>query len=131
MRVTSNRPTELVPLQILIADDNRDSADSLAMILQAEGHDAQTAYDGQAALNAALATRPQVAILDLGMPRLDGFFVAEAILRAAPQTLLIAVTGYGDAQNVARCRAAGFSHHLTKPIELQPLIDLLAAHRPA
>ena len=120
-----------MPLQILVADDNQDAADSLAMILQAEGHDVRAAYDGQEALNIALATRPHVAILDLGMPRLDGLFVAEAIRRAAPATLLLALTGYGDERNIARCQAAGFSRHFTKPVEVQELIDAVARHQPA
>ena len=98
------------------------------MILQAEGHDVRTAYDGQEALNIALAARPQVAILDLGMPRLDGLFVAESIRRAHPGMLLLALTGYGDERNVARCRDAGFSRHFTKPVDVQELIDVVAAH---
>jgi CheY-like chemotaxis protein len=118
-------------LNILVADDNRDATDSLALILEAEGHTVRCTYDGQEALNVALATRPEVAVLDLGMPRLDGFWVADAIRRAAPATLLIALTGYGDEHNIARCRAAGFAHHFTKPIELAQLLDVLAAFRPA
>jgi CheY-like chemotaxis protein len=121
----------LASLNILVADDNRDAADSLAFILEAEGHNVRCTYDGQEALNVALATRPEVAVLDLGMPRLDGFWVADAIRRAAPTTLLIALTGYGDEHNIARCRTAGFAHHFTKPIEVTQLLDVLAAFRPA
>jgi CheY-like chemotaxis protein len=117
-------------LNILVADDNRDATDSLALILEAEGHQVRATYDGQEALNVALATRPEVAVLDLGMPRLDGFWVADAIRRAAPETMLIALTGYGDEHNIARCRAAGFAHHFTKPLEVTQLLDLLATFRP-
>lgn len=127
---TCTAPEELAFLNILVADDNRDATDSLALILEAEGHRVHSAYDGQEALNLALASRPHVAVLDLGMPRLDGFWVAAAIRRAAPGTMLIALTGYGDEHNVARCRAAGFAHHFTKPIEITQLLDVLAAFRP-
>jgi CheY-like chemotaxis protein len=115
--------------RILLADDNRDAAESLAMMLRLEGHEVQLAHDGKAAMQAFEASRPDVALLDIGMPRANGYEVARQI-RAVPggrDVLLIAITGWAQDADKARSRAAGFDHHLTKPIEPQYLIELLGS----
>jgi PAS domain S-box-containing protein len=115
--------------RILLADDNRDAAESLAIILRLEGHEVHLAHDGPAAFAAFEANKPDVALLDIGMPRSNGYEVARQI-RAEPgggDVLLIAITGWAQDSDKARSRAAGFDHHLTKPIEPQTLIELLAS----
>jgi CheY-like chemotaxis protein len=115
--------------RILLADDNRDAAESLAIILRLEGHEVELAHDGAAALDAFAARRPDVALLDIGMPRSSGYEVAREI-RARPgggEVLLIAITGWAQDADKARSRAAGFDHHLTKPIEPDALIQLLVS----
>ena len=115
--------------RILLADDNRDAAESLAIILRLEGHEVELAHDGLAALRAFEATKPDVALLDIGMPKSNGYEVARQI-RAVPggaEVLLIAITGWAQDSDKARSRAAGFDHHLTKPIEPESLIELLGS----
>jgi CheY-like chemotaxis protein len=114
--------------RILLADDNRDAAESLALILRLEGHDVELAHDGHSALQLYARLRPDVALLDIGMPKANGYDVARQI-RAAPDghgVLLIAITGWAQDSDKAQSRAAGFDHHLTKPIEPDTLIGLLA-----
>jgi signal transduction histidine kinase len=113
--------------RILLADDNRDAAESLAIILRLEGHDVELAHDGNSALRSYQQRKPDVALLDIGMPRTDGYEVARRI-RAMPDgkgVLLIAITGWAQDSDKAQARAAGFDHHLTKPIEPGTLIGLL------
>ena len=113
--------------RILLADDNRDAAESLALILRLEGHDVELAHDGHSALQVFARIRPDVALLDIGMPKANGYDVARQI-RAAPDgrgVLLIAITGWAQDSDKAQSRAAGFDHHLTKPIEPETLIGLL------
>jgi PAS domain S-box-containing protein len=115
--------------RILLADDNLDAAESLAIILRLEGHEVDLAHDGQAALHAFARSRPDVALLDIGMPKTNGLDVARQI-RATPggkDVLLIAITGWAQDTDKEQSRAAGFDHHLTKPIEPDVLIDLLGA----
>jgi CheY-like chemotaxis protein len=115
--------------RILLADDNRDAAESLAIILRLEGHEVELAHDGDAALRAFAERRPDVALLDIGMPKANGLDVARQI-RATPDgkdVLLIAITGWAQDSDKAQSRAAGFDHHLTKPIEPESLISLLGA----
>jgi PAS domain S-box-containing protein len=118
--------------RILVADDNRDAAESLAILLRLEGHAVDLAHDGQAALQAFAQRRPDVALLDIGMPRTNGLEVAREI-RSRPggqDVLLIAITGWAQDSDKERSRAAGFDHHLTKPIEPDALIELLSADAP-
>ncbi len=113
--------------RILLADDNRDAAESLAIILRLEGHEVELAHDGSSALRCFAARRPDVALLDIGMPKANGYEVARQI-RAAPEgagVLLIAITGWAQDSDKAESRAAGFDHHLTKPIEPETLMELL------
>lgn len=114
--------------RILVADDNRDSADSMALMLGLLGFEAAVAYDGEEALQVASALRPRAAILDLGMPRVGGEEVARR-LRAeawANDMLLIALSGWGRDDDRRRTAAAGFDHHLVKPLDLEALSALLA-----
>jgi len=104
---------------ILVADDNRDAADSLAMVLEMTGHRVFSVHSGTEALAALLRHRPQVAILDIGMPDLTGYEVAEAVRREpwGRSMHLIAVTGWGQTEDKERAHAAGFDQHLTKPVD--------------
>jgi PAS domain S-box-containing protein len=116
-----------VSRRILLADDNRDAAESLAIILRLEGHEVELAHDGVAALRSFAEHKPDVALLDIGMPKANGLDVARQI-RATPDgkgVLLIAITGWAQDSDKEQSRAAGFDHHLTKPIEPDTLIGLL------
>jgi CheY-like chemotaxis protein len=115
--------------RVLIADDNYDAAVSLAMLLTVSGSDVRLAHDGHDALSVARIFRPHVAILDIGMPKLNGYEVAKGI-RAEPwatRVLLLAVTGWGQPADQQRAYQAGFDYHLTKPAEpaeIERLISL-------
>jgi CheY-like chemotaxis protein len=114
--------------KVLIADDNADAAESLAMLLELMGNEVCTAADGVAAVEAAEAFRPDVAVLDIGMPRLDGNGAARRI-RAAEwgrRTVLIALTGWGQPDDRRKTAEAGFDVHLTKPVDPSTLDALLA-----
>jgi CheY-like chemotaxis protein/nitrogen-specific signal transduction histidine kinase len=117
------------PLSILVVDDNHDAADSLAMVLEAQGHRVEAAYGGEDAVERAARGGVQVALVDLGMPTVDGFQVAERISRSpkARDTLLVALTGWGEKSDRVRSKEAGFAYHLTKPVDLDALASLLAA----
>ena len=113
--------------RILVVDDNRDSADSLSLLLQVTGHDVRTAYDGQEALVEAGRFLPDVVLLDIGMPKLNGYEAARRI-RDEPwgkKMLLIAQTGWGQEEDRRRSREAGFDAHLTKPVDHLKLLKLL------
>jgi CheY-like chemotaxis protein len=118
-------------LRVLIADDNRDAAESLKMLLELEGHEVMTAHDGAQAVEAAAAFRPDVAFLDIGMPELNGYEAAERIraLDPAHAVRLIALTGWGQPEDRARSAAAGFDHHLTKPVDPKVLQSLMQTAR--
>jgi CheY-like chemotaxis protein len=116
------------PVPMLVVDDNRDAAESLALLLHSEGYAVEVAHDGFAALELALSQRPRVVLLDIGLPGMDGYAVARA-LRQHPemqQTHLLALTGYGTAEDRHRSRAAGFDLHLVKPVDFDMLQGVLA-----
>jgi CheY-like chemotaxis protein len=120
LRITSPR--------ILVVDDLADAADSMAMVLQMWGYDAEVSYDGAAALATVAAYRPHIVLVDLGLPVMDGLEVARRLL-ARPECwhmVLIALTGYADQASRALAREAGFHHYLVKPIDLGDLQELLA-----
>jgi CheY-like chemotaxis protein len=109
--------------RILVVDDSPDSADSLALVLRSYGHEVHTAYGGEQAILMAQQFRPEVALIDLGMPDPDGLEVCRR-LRAQPWAagmLLIAQTGWGQEFDRRRTQAAGFDHHLVKPLDLELL----------
>jgi PAS domain S-box-containing protein len=127
------RPSPTAPLatslarRILVVDDNRDAADSLARLLAIHGHDITVAYDGPAAIEKADKTQPDVAILDLGLPQMSGHEVGQT-LRARPwgaNILLIALTGWGQEADKRRTREIGFDYHFVKPVDMQVLLDAL------
>jgi CheY-like chemotaxis protein len=115
-------------LRILIVDDNRDSADSLAMLLRIMGNDTRTAYDGQQGVDAAEEFRPDVMLLDIGLPKLNGYEACRRIRETAwgKSVVLIAVTGWGQEEDRRRSHEAGFDHHMVKPVDPQTLMKLLA-----
>jgi CheY-like chemotaxis protein len=124
-------PLAAVARRILIVDDNRDSAESMAMLLQLSGHATWIAYDGHAALTLAAEHAPEVVLLDIGLPGMDGYQVARK-LRELPQTcdsLLIALTGYGQADDRRRSGEAGFDGHFVKPVDIDALHALIAGYR--
>jgi PAS domain S-box-containing protein len=121
------RTTAADPLRVLVVEDNRDAADSLRMLLQMLGHQVSVAYSGPEGVVRAHDWRPDIVLCDIGLPGLDGYGVAEELRRdpVTAGTRLIAITGYGQAEDRRRARAAGFDHHLTKPVDaavLQPLL---------
>jgi signal transduction histidine kinase len=122
-------PAEENALRILVVDDNQDSACSMTLLLELQGHQVNVAHSGQAALQLAGQCNPDVILLDIGMPGMNGYEVAKH-LRSQPafaDTLLIAVTGYGRASDVKQTESAGFDHHLVKPIDYDKLQSLLEA----
>ncbi|MGH8289959.1 MAG: hybrid sensor histidine kinase/response regulator [Steroidobacteraceae bacterium] len=120
-------PEATVCRRVLIADDNRDAADSLATLLRMEGHDVAVVHDGRQAVAMIESFRPEVALLDIGMPELNGYEVAQTVRQGSLGAFitLIAVTGWGQASDKARADAVGFTHHLTKPIDPDALVALL------
>jgi CheY-like chemotaxis protein len=112
---------------VLIADDNRDAAESLAMLLQLEGHIVTVVHNGEEALTAFGAVRPEVALLDIGMPGFDGYEVARQVRQGSlgRAVTLIAVTGWGQDRDKAQALAAGFNHHFMKPVDADRLCELL------
>ncbi len=122
-------PLSLAPRRrILVVDDNRDNADSLAMMLRMLGNETRTAYDGEEAVAASAAFRPDVILLDIGLPKLNGHDACRRI-REQPggqQLVIIAQTGWGQAEDRQRTREAGFDHHLVKPVDPSALMKLLA-----
>ncbi len=125
MNAEGTTPTQR---RILVADDNNDALESLATLLQLSGHEVYTAANGAVALESAEQHRPEVALLDIGMPKLDGYEVARRI-RAQPWgagITLVALTGWGQDSDRRRSQEAGFDSHLVKPLDLDKLTDLLA-----
>jgi PAS domain S-box-containing protein len=124
--ISSNR------LRVLVADDNRDSAELSAALLELWGHEAYTGHTGREALDLATQHRPHVSLLDIGMPDLNGYEVAAELRKKTwgQSMLLIAVTGWGREEDKKRALSAGFDHHLTKPIDPQKLRSLLSGLEP-
>jgi CheY-like chemotaxis protein len=118
-------------LTVLIADDNEDAAEALSEFLRIAGHHVTTVHNGHDAVRTALALRPDAALLDIGMPGLNGYEVARA-LRATPEmqeTVLVALTGWGTDDDRSRASAAGFDHHLTKPTSAADIVKVLETAR--
>jgi CheY-like chemotaxis protein len=115
--------------RILVVDDNSDAADTLAMVLSLRGYEVRVARDGPEALSAAGEFHPELVLLDIGLPGMDGYAVARA-LRAGPtqgRVRLVALTGYGRDEDRRRSAEAGFDDHLVKPIAPEELLHLLAS----
>lgn len=118
-------------MRILIADDNQDAAIILSIVLKRYGHQVCIAHNGIQTLDVAETFRPDVVLMDIGMPKLNGFDAARQIRKRpwGKSTFLVAVTGWGGEEDKRQATAAGFDHHLLKPVELGKLEKLLAEHR--
>src|SRR5262245_13568639 len=121
-------PAPRPPRRVLIVDDNRDAARSLCMLLQMEGHEVSVAHDGPSGLKAAEADPPEVVLLDIGLPGMDGLEVARRLRQSAhgQDLVLVALTGYGQDDDVRRSLDAGFNAHVIKPVKLEMLNKLIA-----
>ena len=122
------RSRETRGLKVLVVDDNVDAAQMLTTLLEMNGYEVNVAYDGSSALASAVQTPPDVGLLDIGLPDIDGHELARR-LRAMPETtqaLLVALTGYGQEEDRRRAHNAGFDHHMAKPADLAKLLELLA-----
>ncbi|HEY6515561.1 MAG TPA: ATP-binding protein, partial [Steroidobacteraceae bacterium] len=116
-----------IGLRILVADDNRDAADTCAALLEISGHHVQTAYSGRQALELAENFRPHAALLDIGLPDLSGYVLARHIREShwGRRTLLVAITGWGQSEDRRRAYEAGFDHHLAKPVAAETIDSVL------
>jgi CheY-like chemotaxis protein len=130
------QPADAARLKLLVIDDNVDAADSLRMLLTLNGHAAQAAHDSTAALQAAQDQKPDAILMDIGLPGLNGYQLAERV-RATPglqEVILVAVTGYGQPEDQQRSKRAGFDHHMVKPVDhqqLRKMLALIAQQKPA
>jgi signal transduction histidine kinase len=125
---TEIEPVSTICRRILVVDDNRDAADSIALLLEVAGHNVRTAYDGPDALNLASVFKPDVVILDLGLPSMDGFEIARQIEEQSwgKDIALVALTGWGQQEDYRRTSDAGFDAHLVKPVAPEELLKILA-----
>jgi CheY-like chemotaxis protein len=114
-------------LRILLVDDNVDFVTSLALLLEESGHEVRIAHDAGAALEAAAALRPEIAFLDLGLPGISGYDLAQRLREssAGSDTVLVALSGWGQPQDRARSKSVGFSRHLVKPVEFEQILSVL------
>jgi CheY-like chemotaxis protein len=126
--MASNTPNACCPLSILLVEDNRDAAQTIAFLLQISGHEVTVAYDGPTALQKAESSLPDVVLLDIGLPKMDGWQLAKALRqRSTPKRpLIIAITGYGDKAARQRSSEAGIDLHLLKPVDFDELMPLIA-----
>ncbi|PWT95913.1 MAG: hypothetical protein C5B55_00665 [Blastocatellia bacterium] len=118
-------------LNILVVDDNVDAAESLSMLMQVMGNKTQTANDGEEALRLASKLHPDVVLLDVGLPKMNGYDVARAIRQQtwAQRPILIAITGWGQTEDKANSKEAGFDHHVVKPVDPDVLLELISETR--
>jgi CheY-like chemotaxis protein len=122
-------PTKMTACRILVVDDNNDAASSLAMLLQMTGNETHTAHDGLEAVEAVATLRPDVVLLDIGLPMLNGYDACRRI-REQPwgkNVVMVALTGWGQDEDRRQSKNAGFDHHMVKPVDLAALQALLAA----
>jgi CheY-like chemotaxis protein len=115
--------------RVLIVDDNADGAESLSMLLQISGHETYKAYDGVEAIDAAERLRPDVVLLDIGLPRLNGYEACRRIRNTTwgKDLVLVALTGWGQEEDRSESRDAGFDAHMVKPVDFDALLKLLAS----
>jgi CheY-like chemotaxis protein len=112
--------------RVLVVDDSVDSAETLGELLKIWGHEVQLAHDGKSALEAARSFAPDVVLLDIGLPEMDGFAVAERMkAEGTAGRMLIALTGYGEQAHRERAQKAGFHHHLVKPVDPEALQKII------
>jgi DNA-binding response OmpR family regulator len=126
-----DRVPDHAPDQVLIVEDNEDSRELLAAILTQRGYRVSTAEDGQSGIDGALAQRPQVLLVDIGLPGIDGYGLAREVRsKLGDDVYLVALTGYGQPQDRSRAIDAGFDVHMTKPVDIDALERLLASRPP-
>jgi len=126
----ATHPSPLAPrMRILVVDDNMDSVECLSVLLELTGHETHAAYDGLEAVEAAENFRPDVVLLDIGLPELNGYDVARKIREQSwgQKMVLVALTGYAQEEDRHRSQEAGFNHHLTKPVDPVALKKVLAS----
>jgi CheY-like chemotaxis protein len=116
------------PRRVLVVDDNQDAADMLAVVVEKFGHEVRVAYDGEQAIAVAGGFQPEIILMDLGMPKLDGYAAARHIRRQSwgQEVLLVALSGWGQDGHKKQAKEAGFDHHLVKPADATQLRQLLA-----
>ena len=133
VRLPPNTPPAAGGSRVFIVDDNPDGANSLALLLQFEGHETEAVHSSQEALERIEAFHPDYALLDIGLPGIDGYELLQRLqqLPALANVTFVAVTGYGQAADRERARCAGFHAHLLKPVNLPDLLRLIAVKRPA
>lgn len=120
-------PAKATPRRVLVVDDNVDAADSLAALLKLQGHETHAVYSGQEALERVESFRPDVVLVDIGLPRMNGYDLANRLREAGhPALRLVAITGYGQVEDRERAHAAGFDDYLVKPVEEPALERALA-----
>ncbi len=120
-------PVTPTALRVLIVDDNQDAAESLGALLSLEGHSVEAHFDGAAALSAAPIFNADLILLDIGLPAMDGYQVATRLRGAGIAAMLVALTGYGQPEDVDRAMRAGFDAHLAKPVEFSKLEQVIRA----
>ena len=128
-----SEPTPPIGCRILVVDDNQDAANSLALLLKIAGNETYTAYDGLEAVEVAATIKPNVVLLDIGLPKLNGYEVCRKI-REQPggkDMVLVALTGWGQEEDREKSKDAGFNGHLVKPVRLSALAKLLTESLPA
>lgn len=124
---TVNEPETAERCRILIVDDNKDLATSLARLLGLLGHEVEVVFDGRKAIEAARTYRPRVLLLDIGLPLVDGYQVARTLRQEGfHDILIIALSGYGQEEDRRRSREAGMNHHVTKPVDVKTIAELIA-----
>jgi signal transduction histidine kinase len=127
----ANLPADSAPLagsarRILVVDDNQDAADSLSMLLRLDGHEVKTAYGGEQALQLAADFAVDFVLLDIGLPGMNGYEVARRLREKGMTAQLIALTGYGQPEDVRRAKEAGFDAHLVKPVDIDRMLEILS-----
>lgn len=126
-----HRAGQVASRRVLVVDDNVDAAELMARALVMMGHEAEVVVDGPSALSRAASFQPDVVLLDIGLPVMDGYEVARRLKREIPTAYIVAVTGYGQASDEERSREAGFDRHVVKPVELAVVRDIVMDARPA
>jgi signal transduction histidine kinase/DNA-binding response OmpR family regulator len=129
----SSAQEERMPVQpsgkrVLVVDDNADAADTVAVFMRLEGHEVRTANDGFQALATCQSFSPEVAIVDIGLPGMNGYEVARRLRQGGSKALLIALTGYGQSEDLVRSKTAGFQHHFIKPTDPSKIQSVIAEH---
>jgi CheY-like chemotaxis protein len=130
LRARSDQPERAATTRILIVDDNKDLATSLARLLELLGHEVEVVFDGLKGIEAARTYRPRVLLLDIGLPNVDGYQVARTLRQEGfNDILIIALSGYGQEEDRRRSREAGMNHHVTKPVDVKTIAELIAQPR--